>query len=43
MRTNKPLLLAGELIDSSCELQVDGPDAVDLAWFMNDEKLEVGN
>jgi len=33
-------LKQGELIDSSCELQVDGPDAVDLAWFMNDEKLE---
>merc|ERR1712183_384259 len=33
-------LKQGELIDSSCELLVDGPDEVDLGWFMNGEKLE---
>lgn len=33
-------LRQGQIIDSSCELQVDGPDDVDLGWYMNGEKLE---
>jgi len=33
-------LKQGESIDSSCELQVDGPDEVDLGWFMNGNKLK---
>ena len=28
-------------MDSACELKVDGPDAVDLAWYIDDEKVEV--